>query len=74
MLLYVIWYIYGICCTLHAYTNLMWYNVYKIHTCMFPYSAIIEDGGSRDHVFGIVTPERTFHLTAPDANEKKYVS
>ncbi len=52
----------------------MWYNVYKIHTCTFPYSAIIEDGGSRDHVFGIVTPERTFHLTAPDANEKKYVS
>jgi hypothetical protein len=34
-------------------------------------SGIIEEGGTREHAFGLVTGERTFHLTAETAMDKK---
>ena len=36
-------------------------------------SGIIEEGGTREHAFGLVTAERTFHLTAETAMDKKYI-
>ena len=36
-------------------------------------SGIIEEGGTREHAFGLVTAERTYHLTAETAMDKKCV-
>ena len=35
-------------------------------------SGIIEEGGSREHSFGVITPERTYHLTAESETDKRY--
>ena len=35
------------------------------------FSGIIEEGGSREYAFGLVTGERTYHLTAETAIDKK---
>lgn len=37
----------------------------------FHFSGIIEDGGTREHSFGIVTLERTYHLTSETEQDKK---
>ena len=39
----------------------------------FHFSGIIEDGGTREHSFGIVTPERTYHLTSETEQDKRYI-
>ena len=36
------------------------------------FSGIIEEGGSREHAFGLVTAERTYHLTAETNLDKKW--
>ena len=41
--------------------------------CIFLASGIIEEGGTREYAFGLVTAERTFHLTAETAMDKKYI-
>ena len=42
-----------------------------VHVCVSPASGIIEEGGTREHAFGLVTAERIFHLTAETALDKK---
>lgn len=37
----------------------------------FHFSGIIEDGGTREHSFGIVTSERTYHLTSETEQDKR---
>ena len=37
----------------------------------FHFSGIIEDGGTREHSFGVVTPERTYHLTSETEQDKR---
>ena len=37
----------------------------------FLFSGIIEDGGTREHSFGILTPERTYHLTSETEQDKR---
>ena len=34
-------------------------------------SGIIEEGGTREYAFGLVTAERTYHLTSETAVDKK---
>ena len=41
---------------------------------MYPCSAIIEDGGTREHSFGVVTPERTYHLTSETEPDKRWLT
>ena len=41
------------------------------HVVVLYFSGIIEEGGSREHAFGLVTAERTYHLTAETNMDKK---
>lgn len=37
------------------------------------FSGILEEGGTREHSFGLVTPSRTFHLTAETDVDRRYI-
>ena len=40
--------------------------------CSLAFSDIVEESGSKEFSFGIVTSARTYHLTANNNEEKKY--
>ena len=62
---------------MYNYYNVLYMCIYIICTCTALFvcanSGIIEEGGAREHAFGLVTSERTYHLTAETAMDKKYV-
>ena len=35
-------------------------------------SGVIDEGGSRDHAFGLITTQRSYHLTAETDEERRY--
>ena len=37
-----------------------------------PPSGVIDEGGSREHAFGLITSQRSFHLTAETDEERRY--
>ena len=37
----------------------------------FSFSGIAEEGGSREHSFGVITPERTYYLMADSEADKR---
>ena len=34
-------------------------------------SGVIDEGGSRDHAFGLITTQRSYHLTAETDEERR---
>ena len=37
-------------------------------------SGVIDEGGSREHAFGLVTTQRSYHLTAETDDDRRYAS
>lgn len=42
-----------------------------LQPCPHPCSDVVEAGGSREHSFEVITPSRSYYLTASTAEEKK---
>ena len=36
-------------------------------------SGVIDEGGTKEYSFGLITNARTYHLTAEDAEDRMYV-
>ena len=55
----------------------LWYSInsrfslYSLFPPLTRCSGILEEGGSKEHAFGVITPERTYHLTAESADDKR---